>query len=220
MIDRENSTLEYKELPSKTFLKTMSAYANFRTGKIIFGINDKGAIIGLDNPIDECLRIENMINDNIEPSPRFTLEPDTKTGTITLTAFEGIHKPYLYKGKAYKRSDSSTVEVDRLEYGRLVLEGSNTSFDAIAANEQGLTFSALETKLENSLGITSFTSDVMRTLELISKEGEYTNAAALLADENQFPGIDIMKFGETLNEIMDRESFVGTSVISQLENTI
>ena len=220
MTDRESHTLEYKEAISKTFLKTVSAYANFQTGKIVFGIDDEGNVVGVNDPINECLRIENMINDSIDPSPRFTLEPDTKSKTITLTVFEGLHKPYLFKGKAYKRNDSSTVEVDRLEYGRLVLEGSNTSYDAIRADEQALTFFLLKKKLEDALGVTSLTKDVMRSLELVSKDGEYTNAAALLADKNRFPGIDMMRFGESLNEIMDRESFVNTSVIDQLETAI
>ena len=43
---RESRTLEYKEnLSSNTFLKTISAYANYGEGKIIFGINDQGNII-------------------------------------------------------------------------------------------------------------------------------------------------------------------------------
>ena len=49
---RESRTLEYKEnLSSNTFLKTISAYANYGEGKIIFGINDQGNIIGITYPI-------------------------------------------------------------------------------------------------------------------------------------------------------------------------
>ena len=41
---RESRTLEYKEnLSSNTFLKTISAYANYGEGKIIFGINANSA---------------------------------------------------------------------------------------------------------------------------------------------------------------------------------
>ena len=48
---RESRTLEYKEnLSSNTFLKTISAYANYGEGKIIFGINDQGNIIGITDP--------------------------------------------------------------------------------------------------------------------------------------------------------------------------
>ena len=41
----ENKRLEYKEtINSNTFLKTVSAYANYGGGKILFGISDDGEI--------------------------------------------------------------------------------------------------------------------------------------------------------------------------------
>ncbi|MCI5697756.1 MAG: hypothetical protein PUG43_04395 [Clostridiales bacterium] len=35
----------------------------------------------------------------------------------------GIHKPYMYKSKAYRCNDTSTIEVDDTELVRLILEG-------------------------------------------------------------------------------------------------
>ena len=61
---RESRTLEYKEnLSSNTFLKTISAYANYGEGKIIFGINDQGNIIGITDPVNGCLNLENKIKE-------------------------------------------------------------------------------------------------------------------------------------------------------------
>ncbi len=37
------------------------AFANFGTGKILFGISDDGSICGIDNPDQRCLDIENKI---------------------------------------------------------------------------------------------------------------------------------------------------------------
>ena len=72
---RESRTLEYKEnLSSNTFLKTISAYANYGEGKIIFGINDQGNIIGITDPVNGCLNLENKINDSLSPVPEFRLE--------------------------------------------------------------------------------------------------------------------------------------------------
>jgi len=48
--------------------QTVSAYANFGTGKILFGVDD-GNKIGIINPKEVCLDIENKINDVIEPRP-------------------------------------------------------------------------------------------------------------------------------------------------------
>ena len=55
---RETATLEFKQQLSKSYLKTVSAYANYGTGKIIFGIADDGTPVGLADPQDTCLRID------------------------------------------------------------------------------------------------------------------------------------------------------------------
>ena len=51
---------------------------------------------------------------------------------------------FLYKNKAYKRNDSSTVEVNRIEYNRLILEGQNLDFEETPAKNQNLFFSFFE----------------------------------------------------------------------------
>lgn len=219
MVVRESPTVEYKESVTATFLKTVSAYANYGTGQIVFGIDDDGEVVGLDDPIETCSRIENMINDSLDPSPRYSLEIDESANTVTLTVYEGREKPYRSKGKAYRRNDSATVEVSRLEYGRLTLEGSNLSFDALPSARQELTFDALEAKIIEKLGVSELTDDIMRTLRLLGRDG-YTNAAAILADENDLPGIDCVRFGESENVILDRESRVGVSLIQQADDAI
>ena len=216
---RESRTLEYKEnLSSNTFLKTISAYANYGEGKIIFGINDQGNVIGITDPVNGCLNLENKINDSLSPVPEFRLE--IQKNTIVLTVYEGRYKPYLYKGKAYKRNDSSTVEVDRLEYNRLILEGCNQTFEEITSFNQQLTFAKLETEFIRVMGIEKINKDILKTLELYSDQSGFNNAAALLADDNQFTGIDIIRFGDTIDEIMDRESLENISILSQLEKTL
>ena len=120
---RESRNLEYKEnMDSSTFMKTVSAYANYGNGVIIFGITDDGKVKGIPNPEKASLNLENKINDSMNPVPEYSIEI-RKDATIVLTVCEGTYKPYLYKGKAYKRNDSATVEVSRMEYNRLILEG-------------------------------------------------------------------------------------------------
>lgn len=219
MTSRETATFERKEKATKTFLKTVSAFANYATGEIVFGIQDDGAVIGLEDPIEECLRIENMINDCIEPTPRFTLDPDMKERIVTLTVFEGPDKPYLANGKAYRRSDSATIEVDRIEYGRLVLEGRNLTYDELPAENQNLSFATLESRLQSEVGIEHLDDDVMKTLELLNTCG-YTNAAAMLSEQNDFAGIDIVRFGSDISELLDRSTLEGVSAITQLEKAL
>lgn len=217
---RENKRLEYKEnMESGTFLKTISAYANYGGGKIIFGIADDGTVKGISKPEEACLNLENKINDSIKPVPEYSIEIG-EDSTIILSVCEGPYKPYLYKGKAYKRYDSAAIEVDRLEYGRLILEGQNQSYEELPSSMQELTFDRLEEELKESLGITSLNEDILKTLELYSEKRGFNNAAALLADRNQFPGIDMIRFGSSIDEIMDRATFEHMSVLAQLSSCI
>lgn len=217
---RETATLEFKQQLSKSYLKTVSAYANYGTGKIIFGIADDGTPVGLADPQDTCLRIEHAINDSIDPVPRFELSIEGDTRTVTLTVHEGPDKPYLSSGRAYRRTDTSTVEVSRLEYGRLVLTGEHVSFDALVAKEQNLAFGHLEKELASKLGLKPLDQNSLISLELMAPSGEYCNAAALLADSNHFPGIDIARFGESINIINARHTFEHMSVLEQMQRTL
>ncbi|MBP3365678.1 MAG: hypothetical protein J6K96_01655 [Treponema sp.] len=56
---------------------------------------------------------------------------------------EGEDKPYTLRGKAYRRSDTSTMEVDRLAFSRLVLEGSGKNFEELPTKNQKPQFTVL-----------------------------------------------------------------------------
>lgn len=217
---REKKNLEFKRDVSNTFLKTVSAYANYGTGKIVFGVNDQGDAVGVDDIQETCLVIENKINDNLVPLPKYSIDIYSKRKTIILTVFEGTHKPYFYKNKAYRRSDSSTVEIDRLELNRLTLEGLNQNFEDLNAFNQNLNFKNLEKKLIDKLNIKGINKDILKTLDLYSDSDGYNRAAELLADSNSFPGIDVVVFGETIDEIRDRQTIEGVSVITQYDKSL
>ncbi len=217
---RESTELEFKEEISKTFLKTVSAFANYGTGKIMFGVTDKGEYKGIPNPVQACLDIENTINDSIDPQPDYTLEVDEATNVIVLTVQKGEDTPYIYKGKAYRRHDSATIPVDRVAFRRLCMEGINTTFDALTSQEQTLTFSTFERYCQEEMGISKLSEDLLITLDLYDRKDGYTNAAALLADKNQFTGVDIAIFGETENIILNRYQYEYESILRQHEESL
>ena len=144
---RETRTIEFKETITNTFLKTVSAFSNYDGGTIFFGIDDDGNVKGLPDVKQSCLDIENKINDSISPQPNYTLETQNNDQTIKLTVKSGVQKPYLYKSKAYKRNDTATIEVDTLEFSRLILEVKNIRFEELPCKEQKLSFEVLHHKL-------------------------------------------------------------------------
>lgn len=212
---RETKTLEFKSNMNNSFLKTVSAYSNYGKGIIRFGVNDDGTICGIEDIPNFCLDIENKINDSITPKPNYILSPNFVNKTIDLIIEEGLYKPYLYKSKAYKRNDTSTIEVDQFELKRLVLDGSNLSYETLD-NREELTFIYLSDKIKRVLNI-NLNRDILKTLGLINDNDLYNNAAALLADVNSFPGIDIVCFGDDVNIIKERITLDNMSILEQYD---
>ncbi|MDO4484892.1 MAG: ATP-binding protein [Clostridia bacterium] len=217
---KENKWLEYKQDITNSFLKTVSAFANFGSGTILFGVTDDGENTGMQNPTQACLDIENKINDSISPKPDFTLNIIERTGVVALTVSKGEYTPYLYKGKAYRRSDTADIEVDRIELNRLVLSGQHQYFEKMPCEEKNLSFNYLQQVMAEKLGIAALSEDVLRTLGFMTDDRQYNKAAALFADKNNFYGVDLARFGSNINEIMDRETISHVSVLLQFQEAV
>ena len=99
---KESKELELKSTITNTFLKTVSAFSNYNTGKIIFGIDDNGKI--LDEVIEKHKKeweeiLSNWICNAFEPnvSKLITIYPDEKPFRIKIK--KGDTKPYYYKDR-------------------------------------------------------------------------------------------------------------------------
>lgn len=220
MNSRETNNLEYKVDITNSFLKTITAFANYGDGKIIFGINDDGNIIGLDNLVDKALSIENKINDNIRPIPDYSINIDKEKKIIILNINKGLHKPYYYKNKAYKRADSATIEIDRIELNRLILESGNKNYEELSSDNQNLQFDYLEKALKENLNISSLNLDILKTLSLYSDKTGFNKIAEILSDKNNIKIIDIVKFGETIDIFLDRKTMDNISLIKAFNDTL
>ena len=220
---KESKDVEFKEKISKSYLKTVSAYSNYKNGKIIFGINDEGKVIGLEKVMENKLNIENTINDSIKPKPEYTLDIEKIEGKscIVLNVKKGDFPPYYYNGKAYKRNDTSTIEVDIVELNRLILQGSNLDYEAIEIENEKLEFKFLEKKMKEVVGIKELNLDILKTLNLYENK-KFNIAAELFADNNnrKFSGIDIVVLGEDINKILFRENIERKSILEQYSDAI
>ncbi|MCH4887391.1 AAA family ATPase [Acidaminobacter sp. JC074] len=221
MMSGESKYVEYKVTYSKTFLKTVSAYANYHSGTIVFGINDDGEVIGVDKVDSLKLSIEHAIHDAIDPVPYYDInvaEEDGKT-LVLLNVYKGEHTPYNYSGKPYQRKDTSSVQVDRISHRELILNGQNMGFDELEYRDDNLSFAFLRSRLKQFMGIDNLTDDLLRTLEL-KKISNFVNAAALLSDFNPIKSsvINMIAYkDDTVREIIDREVLETISLVEQYE---
>lgn len=208
---KESKNVELKGEITPRFLKTVSVFANYGDGEIIFGVDDKGIVVGLKDLNETALQIENSINDSIKPRPEFYFEKNYKNKTLKLIVKEGLSKPYLYKGKAYKRFDTSSVEVDQIELKRLIMQGMNLYFDQLESKEKDLSFGFLAQKLKEILNI-DLDFNILRTLNLYDGQ-KFNIAAELFADKNNFPGIDIARFKDGINIFLERKNIKNKSIL-------
>jgi ATP-dependent DNA helicase RecG len=98
----ENSRIEFKldsERPER-IAKEIVAFANFRGGKLIFGVDDKtNQIVGISKPGFEEWIMDTVIGRYITPFliPLYE-EINTKNGKLAVISIEqGINKPYFVK---------------------------------------------------------------------------------------------------------------------------
>lgn len=217
---RETHNLEFKEKISDSFLKTVVAFANYSGGEILFGVDDNGEFIGLSNLKDDAMIIENKINDFIKPQIAFKIETDDEEKVIKLIVYPGDEKPYFYKSKSYKRNDSSTVEVDSLELKKLIIEGQNKSYDSLSSDINSYSFLYLENKFRDIVGIENINNDILKTLELVDRDNLLTNAGNLFADHNDCNLIDIVRFGDDQNTILNRERLKDISILEAFDKSV
>lgn len=219
----ENKNLELKKEYNDSLLKTISAFSNYEGGTILIGVDDDKNIVGIDDIIEVKLMIENKINDTIVPRPNYKiniLEIKNKN-VIEITVNPEDNTPYLYKGIAYQRKDTSTVPVDQVSLINLSLKGKNLSYDQTPSNHDNFKFLILESYFKRAKEIEKFDKDILITLGLINNK-KYTMSAELFSDENNFiaSGIDIVRFGQSSSEFIDRKIIEKVSILKQYEEAL
>ncbi|MDO5329634.1 MAG: putative DNA binding domain-containing protein [Coriobacteriia bacterium] len=213
----ETSTIELKEQYSDTFLKTVCAFANQDGGKIIFGVTDDGKLVGIKDLNIVYPKIERKIFDSITPMPYFDMEIDHKLLIIKVFVEAGDDKPYFYKNKVYIRRNTSTIEADLVTKKKLIMESKGIHFENQTIKSNNLTFKTLNTYLKKSIGIKSATNDFLKTAGLLTSDEKFNNAALLFSDQNDFSGIDTVKYNEHTERFTYRKNFSYCSVLEQVK---
>ena len=86
--------LERKKV--KSWLKSVSAFANTDGGSLFYGVSDEGEIVGLENPQVDADFISEMIKARLDPVPEVQLISNEHEGLILLEVKvkAGVLTPY------------------------------------------------------------------------------------------------------------------------------
>lgn len=174
----------------KSWLKTVSAFANGLGGTLIFGISDKDEIIGLDNYKKDSENISEIIKTKIEPLPKVTLKHYLieDKNIIILFVHSGKETPYYFTEgghqTAYIRLGNESIPAKNNDLINLILKGKNRSYDSLETNikKDNVSFTKLKSLYYLKTG-DEFTDSDLELFGLVNKDSFLTNAGALLADE-------------------------------------
>lgn len=129
----EGQQLEFKRSLAEleTAVRTVTAFANTDGGVLIFGLRDSGEIVGVDMGKTTKERIVNQITGITDPIVYPSVQFVTFKGRqlVIIQVESGENRPYLVKGRAYKRVGATDVQLSRDEYERLLLVRAAAAYD-------------------------------------------------------------------------------------------
>ena len=217
----------------KSWLKSVSAFANGEGGILIFGISDDDKIVGLADAEGDAEKISEEIKSKLDPVPAVNLEPKELDGKklVLLHVYPGQETPYYYIGDkqrlAFVRIGNESVTADRIQLKSLVLKGSGRTYDSLPSSYkfEDMAFSKLKSVHYKRLQ-RSFEDNEFVSWGIVDEKGKLTNAGALLADESpvrqsrifctRWNGLDMTS---GLGEAIDDVELEGC-VIGQLQDAV
>lgn len=178
-------------------------------GKVYFGIDNNGNIIGLKSSIGQetIKKIRTRIAELIKPIviPKITLESYDEKFIILIEA-EGYNKPYSCSGEYRIRVGSENKKIDPSIISELVLSNSITQMENVESINQDLDFEQLKS-LYRSHKLTINDKTFYKNTNLLTKNGKFNYLADILADDNNC-SIKVVRFnGKDKLEMISRNEF-------------
>ena len=182
--------LMLEEKKPKSWLKSVSAFANGLGGSLFFGIDNDGIVKGLDDVLHVCEFISCKIRDYMDPLPDVEMIPQEIEGheILQLKVNTGSYTPYYYIGDgqrvAYIRIGDESLPATAEQMVRLVLKGSNKTYDSLHTDykAEDYAFTILANTFKSRTN-QEWNKKFLLSFGLVTSFGNLTNAGALFADD-------------------------------------
>ncbi len=181
---------DLEERKPKSWLKSVSAFANGLGGSLFFGINNDGTVKGLECVQRACEIISAKIRDYMDPLPLVEMIPlrINNSDILQLKVSGGNYTPYYYVGDgqrvAFVRIGDESVPATAEQMMRLVLKGSNKTYDSLHTDykieDYSFTILANTFKTRTSQ---EWNRKYLLSFGLVTNTDCLTNAGALFADD-------------------------------------
>ena len=176
----------------KSWLKSVSAFANGTGGKLIFGVKEDNTVLGLEDFKKDSEDISEIIKTKMDPIPEFDMEIKEldKKVILILNIFSGKNTPYFVSDggtrTAYKRVGNQSVPATRIDLFNLSLKGEHISYDSLESKKrlEDVTFKELSIEYKERTG-KEFENKDLKSFGLVNDENNLSIAGALFADGYQ-----------------------------------
>lgn len=183
--------LMLEERRPKSWLKSVSAFANGLGGSLFLGIDDDGSVKGVADVQHVCEIISAKIRDYMDPLLEIEMIPhknDEGLNILQLKVNPGNYTPYYYVGDgqrvAFVRVGDESIPATAEHMVRLVLKGSNKTYDSLVTDyrQDDNTFIILANEFKKRTEY-DWDKKYLLSFGLVTGNGYLTNAGALFSDD-------------------------------------
>ena len=212
----------------RSWLKTVSAFANGVGGSLYFGVSNEGVAVGLNDPQEAAEQISNFIKTRIEPAIKnIVLEPLQADGKniLRVQISGGAATPYYYTGDgtkiAYYRIGNESVQAPSAVLNELLLKGLHQTFDALETKYKfsDYSYTLFEATYKQKTNLTIDRPKDYYSFAMMTETNTLTFAGALFADQcpvyqsrvfcTRWNG---MKKGGLYVDALDNDEFNGSAI--------
>jgi len=176
----------------RSWLKSVSAFANGVGGSLYFGVSDDGIAIGLNDPQKVAEQISDFIKVRIEPAIKnFVLEPLIVDGKniLRVQISGGANTPYYYTGDgnkiAYYRIGNESAPAPAAVLNELLLKGLHQTFDALETKYKfsDYSYTLFEATYKQKTNLSIDKPRDYHSFGMLSDDDTLTFVGALFADQ-------------------------------------
>jgi len=176
----------------RSWLKTVSAFANGVGGSIYFGVSEDGVAIGLDNAQKAAEQVSELIKARIEPAIKsVVLEPLKADGKdiLRVQISGGANTPYYYMGDGtkmvYYRIGNESAQAPAAVLNELLLKGLHQTFDALETKYRfsDYSYTLFEATYKQKTGFAIDKPRDYRSFGMLMGDDTLTYVGALFADQ-------------------------------------
>ncbi|NLO71128.1 MAG: AAA family ATPase [Porphyromonadaceae bacterium] len=227
----ESTQIAYKETletkKAKSWLKSISAFANGVGGTLVFGVRDTDHhIVGVDNTQEVVTKISELIQARIKPQPQVEIQVSVLEGKqlVLVKVNSGQATPYYYvqdnTHTAFVRLGDETLTATEQQLTELILRGKNETFDSLISNykKSDFSFTLFEATFRERTGTRIVATDYL-SFGLVNEKQVLTNAGVLFTDQCPFRQNRVfctrwngLEKGSIFDDALDDKEFSGSLV--------